>query len=252
MPTLPPPAAQDLNFVFADHLVLDESPTRDFYRELLRGLAHKNNNLLSVVHGFSSLILMNDVNEEVVQNVRQMRTSAEHSTELGQRILSASGCGRVSLSPLELQDFLPLASNRFRSLCSKRGVPFELLPTPELPAVMADNSKLIEILTELVKNGAEAAQDHENGSVAIEIPPLGTLSPLSSGRVDLVVRSHGTPIPEDKLPSVFNPFFTTKGSQYFGIGLTSVGVIAGQMKMRFGIASQDGSTTAWLAMPIAH
>ena len=48
------------SFFFADHLVLDESPTRDFYKTIFQGLIHKNNNVLGVIQGFSSLILMDD------------------------------------------------------------------------------------------------------------------------------------------------------------------------------------------------
>jgi len=51
MARTPAATPRQLNFLFADHLVLDESPTRDFYKEMLRGWAHKNNNVLAVVQG---------------------------------------------------------------------------------------------------------------------------------------------------------------------------------------------------------
>ena len=44
------------SFVFADHLVLDESPTRDFYKSVLQGLIHKNNNTLGVNGSPSELL----------------------------------------------------------------------------------------------------------------------------------------------------------------------------------------------------
>ena len=40
------PIIGNQHFLFADHLLLDDSPTRDFYKELLRGLAAESDSLL--------------------------------------------------------------------------------------------------------------------------------------------------------------------------------------------------------------
>ena len=45
-------------FLFADQFILEDSANADFYALLLKGLTHKLNNLLAVIQGFSSLILM--------------------------------------------------------------------------------------------------------------------------------------------------------------------------------------------------
>ncbi len=238
-------------FLFADHLILDESPTRDFYKELLRGLAHKNNNVLAVVQGFSSLILMSDdLDDNIRENIEQMRNSAQHSSSLSERILTAGGCVRMSPQPLSLDDFLPLMDGNLRSICEGKEVGFTLNIADGVPRITADTARLKEVLVELVKNGAEAAAGHADGHVQLDVLENGVLSPAKEKRVDMVLRNNGASIPEDKLPNVFKPFFTTKGSEYFGIGLTAAGVLAGQMKMRLGIASAGNLTTAWLSAPV--
>ena len=128
-------------FLFADHLVLDDSPTRDFYKELLRGLTHKNNNALAVVQGFSSLILMEKgIDADTAESVQHMRQAAQSSSELGERVLTAGGVARISKQRLQLEDFLPLLEERMRSICDSSGAILSLRLARALPARWARRS----------------------------------------------------------------------------------------------------------------
>lgn len=239
-------------FFFADHHVLDDSPTRDFYRLLMQGLVHKTNNMLGVIQGFSSLILMeDDLDEGVKENVEQMRESAVHSSELNKTILIASGCSRANCEPVNLSEILPYVEQNARAICAAQGVELKFQAGSDLPAVAADSNRLNEIVAELVKNAAEGAAEVDGGEVAIDILPPGAASPVEDGRVDLFIRNTGLDIAPDKLPQIFDAFFTTKDNSHSGIGLTMASVLAGQMGMRLGMRSAEGTTTAWLSMPTA-
>ena len=246
-------ATRKTQFLFADHLVLDESPTRDFYKELLRGLAHKNNNVLAVVQGFSSLILMgDDLDENTRESVQQMRDSATHSSTLSERILTAGGCSRISSQSLNLADFLPLMDDNLRGICDRKGVGFTTNISAAARPIIADTSRLKEVLVELVSNAAEAAAEDPAGHVQLDVMATGEWTPREEGRIDMVLRNNGPGIPEERLPEVYKPFYTSKGSEHFGIGLTTAGVLSGQMKMRLGIASEANLTTVWLSAPLAR
>ncbi|MBU6301466.1 MAG: HAMP domain-containing histidine kinase [Verrucomicrobia bacterium] len=242
--------APQLNFLFADHLVLEESPTRDFYKELLRGWAHKNNNALAVVQGFTSLILMNDhLEDNIVENVGQMRTSALHNSTLSERVLTAGGCNRITPQRLNLLEFLRLMESKLIEICRASGASMTVTLSDKALPVTADASRFKEVLFELVRNAAEAAG--KGGKVEFLVLAPGELSPFSEGRTDIVIRNSGPVIPEERLPQVFKPFMTTKGHDHFGLGLTIAAVLAGQMKIRLGLASGEGVTTAWLSAPVA-
>jgi len=49
-----------MQFYFPTSLNLGNEHSEGFHQELLRGLTHKLNNLLAVIQGFSSLILMTE------------------------------------------------------------------------------------------------------------------------------------------------------------------------------------------------
>lgn len=237
-------------FVFADHHILDESPTRDFYRILMQGLVHKTNNMLGVIQGFSSLILMeDDLDSGVKENVEQMRDSSVSSSELNKIILIAGGCSRISTEPMGLAETLPNIEQNARAICAAQGVELQFNARPELPSISADSTRLNEIIAELVKNAAEAAAEVDGGEVAIDVLPPGEVSPAAEGRVDLFVRNTGNDIPADKIYKSFEAFHTTKDNSHYGIGLTTASVLAGQMGMRLGLRSAEGTTTAWLSIP---
>ncbi|MCB1235034.1 MAG: HAMP domain-containing histidine kinase [Verrucomicrobiae bacterium] len=242
------------SFLFADHLVLDQSPTREFYRSLLQGLIHKNNNVLGVISGFSSLILMdNAISGSVRSNVEQMKDSAQNATDLARIILTSAGCARVSADRVSLKDFMVNAERNARALAEEAGVPIRVNVSPSLPPVTADVSKLGEVLTELTKNAVEAAASLPDGGgeVAIDVLPPGEASPIEDGRVDYFIRNSSENVSPEKLREWFVPFHTGKGGAHFGLGLTTAGVLAGQMGMRLGIRNTENTTTAWLSLPVA-
>ncbi len=238
-------------FVFADHLVLDESPTREFYRTVLQGLIHKNNNTLGVIQGYSSLILMDDPPKSVVENVEQMKTSSNQASELAKVILTAAGCARVKPEPTSLTDLLPHIEATAREKCQAAGVPLQFQAGENLPLVMADGNRLIELLGELIRNAAEAAAGVSGGEVAIDILPPGEASPAEEKRIDFFIRNSSVDLSPDQIREAFEPFEGNKSNDHYGLGLTTAGVLAGQMNMRLGLRNAEGTTTAWLSLPAA-
>jgi len=237
-------------FFFADHLILDDSPTRDFYKSVLQGLIHKNNNVFGVIQGFSSLILMDEVPDLMRENVEQMRDSSINASDLARIILTTAGCARVSTETISLSDLLPHIEYSARDKCERAGVPLEFnARAGDLPMITADGGRLSELLGELIKNAAEAAADVPGGEVAIDVLPPGDASPAEDGCIDIFIRNSSKDLSDEDIRGAFVPFQGDKGSDHYGIGLTTAGVLAGQMGMRFGLRCADGTTTAWLSLP---
>jgi len=236
-------------FVFADKYVITDPANAEFYRLILRGMTHKLNNLLAVIQGFSSLIMMNDDLEEgIAENLTHMKDAAISASALSERVLPAGGCSTTTLQPLKLNDFLHMVSDGLREPCKKLDVPFHLNAAADIPAVSADSGRLKEIMMELLQNAAEAAGPNK-GEVALDILPPGKAS--TNGAVDIFVRNTGSQIPEEKLEEIFKPFHSTKESSHLGVGLTTAAMLANQMGMRLGVNSENNITTFWLSVPTA-
>jgi len=103
-----------------------------------------------------------------------------------------------------------------REQLSTRGVILELTIEPDLPNVLVDEGQVRQCLLNLVRNAADAAEAVGGGTVEI---CAGRAE--EAGFAEVRVRDFGTGIPEDQLPKVFDPFFSTKvGGTGLGLALT--------------------------------
>ncbi len=240
-----------MQFAFPTNLNLGPESSEGYHPELLRGLTHKLNNLLAVIQGFSSLVLMNeDLDPGVMENVQHIREASVNVSSLSERIRSAGGCAKVSLQPINAGDYLSAIDGSIREPFTKAGVQFEVEVQPGLPSILVDPSKFKDIMVELVKNAAEAAQKG-NGRALVKICGPGVITPAEQRRVDILVSNTGSQIAPDKLQEIFRPFTGTKNSNHLGLGLTIAAMLAHQMNLQLGAGSENNTTTFWLSCPVA-
>lgn len=245
-PSYPNPA----DYHFASTPDLGDGPARQYYEKLFRGLAHKLNNQTSVVHGFSSLLLMQDnLDSGVRDNISHMKEASNQMTALMSRVLVLAGCGRPALQRVQLGEFLSMMERPTRELMQGLGVPFTVNIAKDLPSILADPSRLRELVFELLRNGGEAAAAAGNGQVAFDVFAPGQTSPLESPHVDIFIRNSGQTIAPEKIATAFEPFHGTKGSDHFGLGLPTAAMITRNLGGKLGIRSHDGTTTVWLSLP---
>jgi signal transduction histidine kinase len=240
-----------MHFVFPTNLEPSQEQSEGFHQELLRGLTHKLNNLLAVIQGFSSLILMtDDLDAGVAENMQHIREACVGVTGLSERIRAAGGCAKVTPQSLNLNDYLSMVENSLSEPFNKLGVAFEMDIQPGLPPILVDPSKFKEILIELLRNAAEAAQKG-GGRAMLKICGPGVITPESERRVDVLVSNTGSQIAPEKLSDVFRPFHGSKNSHHLGLGLTIATMLSHQMKIQVGVASENNTTTFWLSCPVA-
>ncbi len=239
-----------MQFAFPTSLNLSpEIGGEGFHQELLRGLTHKLNNLLAVIQGFSSLILMNDdLDPGVQENMQHIREASVNVTSLSERIRSAGGCAKISAQPLNLNEYLNVVEAAIKEPFSKLNVPFHLEINPGLPQIMVDPTKFKDVLLELLKNAAEAAAKG-NGQAILRICGPGVITPPEQRRVDVLVSNTGSQIAPDKLQDIFRPFHGSKNSNHLGLGLTIAAMLSHQMSLQLGVGSEQNTTTFWLSCP---
>jgi two-component system nitrogen regulation sensor histidine kinase NtrY len=92
----------------------------------------------------------------------------------------------------------------------------ELVPTAGLPQVRADKDQLVQVLTNLVQNGLDAAS-----AVRPDPRVVVTVGPLDRERVRVVVRDNGPGVSDEMMPRLFTPYATTK-EKGTGLGLAIV------------------------------
>jgi C4-dicarboxylate-specific signal transduction histidine kinase len=95
---------------------------------------------------------------------------------------------------------------------------------PDRPVwVLADATRLDQVLVNLISNAIDAMEDGAGRCVTIDV---------SEGRdhVEIAVRDNGRGIPDQQVPRLFEPFFTTKEpGKGLGLGLTISSTIAREL-----------------------
>ncbi len=120
-----------------------------------------------------------------------------------------------------------------------------------LPLVPASADQLKQVFLNLILNAQEAMPEGGTLYVTTRLSRENDAEFLSGHYVLVQVRDTGTGIPEDKLPHIFEPFYSTKGeTKGTGLGLwVSLGIVQnhdGQIKVR----SRPGrGTTFTVALP---
>ena len=178
---------------------------------LAGGIAHDFNNLLQAIMGNISLSKMySDPAGKTYDLLEKAEQASEQARELSYRLLTFSKGGEPLKQILSLEKLL-VESVTFSLSGSNISPRFEL--SDSLYTVRGDESQIKQVINNIVTNAREAM--HEGGVLTLTANNviLGAKDslPLKEGRyLHIVFRDQGIGIPEENLPRIFDPYFSTK------------------------------------------
>jgi histidine kinase len=123
----------------------------------------------------------------------------------------------------------------------------------KLPPILARNTRIEQVIFNLLTNALDALIQRQKTQSAIDKPAIRICSFLEKDRVTLTVSDNGAGIAKDALDKVFEPFFTTKevGSG-MGLGLS---ITYGTVKDYNGVidiqSAEGEGTTVKMQFPCA-
>ena len=204
---------------------------------LAGGVAHDFNNILTVVLGFSELLMMKKEKEDPdYPDLQEIAQAARNGADLVKRLLAFSRKAESKPRPMNLNHQVEqLQKVLSRTLPKMIGI--ELKLTNDLRKINADPTQMDQILMNLAVNARDAMR--EKGKLTIETANV-TLDEeyckLQMGTkpgeyVLLSVSDDGHGMDKETLKHIFEPFFTTKAHREgTGLGLAMV----------YGIVQQHG------------
>jgi two-component system, cell cycle sensor histidine kinase and response regulator CckA len=210
---------------------------------LAGGIAHDFNNLLYVVLGNLDMA-REDVPEysEAHRFLEESEKAAQRAVHLVRQMLAYSGKGQFLVSHIDIGDLIRDNVRELQiAVSGKARLTLDL--APDLPPVKGDARQLLQLLTNLVINAAEACEQ-DGGNVAIAtsartcdrgymsetIPDIfiSSEAPLAPAPFVVIdVTDDGPGMGPDTKKRIFEPFFTTK-FQGRGLGLAAaMGIVRG-------------------------
>ncbi len=205
--------------------------------QLAGGVAHDFNNLLTAISGHCDLLLLrHDQGDSDFGDLIQINQNANRAAALVSQLLAFSRKQTLQPQILDLRDTLSDLTHLLNRLVGET-VTLTLSHDPILQPIRADKRQLEQVLMNLVVNARDAMPN--GGEIRIETEVISLQTTLKRDRatvpvgdyVTVCVSDKGVGIAPDRLPKVFEPFYTTKRTgEGTGLGLSTV----------YGIVKQSG------------
>ena len=135
----------------------------------------------------------------------------------------------------------------FSQLLRERGIELQLDLPGTLPEVRVDPMQLEQALVEIVSNALDAMPSGGRLRIAASVDGPGA----AAGYVTIEIADTGPGIPDHVLPSVCEPFFTTR-QEGTGLGLAIAKRYVEQNGGRLEITSRPGATSVRVRLPAAQ
>lgn len=216
---------------------------------LAGGIAHDFNNLLTTIVGNISLVKMQMApNEKSYGRLEDAESACLRASTLTKQLITFSRGGK----PIRYKVFLGQLVRDEAAFCLEGTKTTFMFDEPGgLWETKADEGQLRQALDSIIRNASEAMQNSGQLTVKAANTTVNTTPalPLKEGRyVHLLFSDTGVGIPEENLPKIFDPYFTTKemGSQKgMGLGLAIAYSIITSHEGAITVESQEGMGTTF-------
>jgi len=185
---------------------------------ILRTVAHDLRNPIGGIASLTSVLLLDDLNEEQKELLGLIKETSNNSLELINEILEVTNNGTSQLNK-ELVDINSLLTRsvellRFKAAEKEQAIKLTVLDEPE--NLLISREKIWRVISNLITN-------------AIKFSPVGGTihvgASVNKNELRISVKDTGIGIPEDVQDKVFNMFTEAKrpgtaGEKSFGLGLS--------------------------------
>ena len=212
--------------------------------ELTSTTTHEFNNVLTTIINYAKLGLRHKDEPSRTKAFDKILTAANKAAKITNTILAAAKNRKKELEPTNfvalIEDSLLLLEREM----NKYRITVEKSFADKLPEIMADGNQIQQVILNLLINARQAMPG--GGRLVLKMSYNE-----ENEMIDFVVRDFGCGIPQDKLPRIFEPFYTTKsgpdesGKGGTGLGLASCRTIIEQHQGLIRVESTEGKGTAF-------
>ena len=220
---------------------------------LAGGIAHDFNNILSVIIGYTELILLNgNVAEDVRQNLKEIFNASKHARDMVKQILAFSRQSKQEPKPIQVAHIVKEAIKMLRASLPTT-ISIQQHIEKDTGIIEADPTQIHQVLMNLCTNAAHAMNGKDGvmqislKNVELDLSGPEMVPDLNPGPyLKLSVSDTGHGIAPDANDKIFDPYFTTKKKEEgTGLGLAVVQGIVNSYKGAVTFDSEVGQGTTF-------
>ncbi|MBL7178997.1 MAG: PAS domain S-box protein [Desulfobacterales bacterium] len=216
--------------------------------KLAAGVAHQLNNPLGGIILFTKLILEEyDLPDGARQDLNRVVKDAERCRDTVKELLEFTRQTRHLLQPHDINQAISRTLFLLKNQALFQNIKIENDLDATLPLVPSDIQQLNHLFMNIILNAAQAMEGHGKLTIKNYLLPEGN-------KIGIEIADTGPGIPEDILPHIFEPFYTTKNEgEGTGLGLSLVYSIVENHGGHIKVTSKPGEgTTFIIEMPLEH
>ncbi len=193
-------------------------------------IAHEVNNPLAIIKNYFKIFELKFTHSSTLkEDLISLNDEINHISNIVQQLNNFAPSDKKEREKIDLNSLLAgLTKILSKSILYSSKIQIHFTPDPDLPPVVAYADEIKQVITNLVKNAAEAIQ--EDGNIYIEAHRKDSVNEttasdrmhLSRQSVEITIRDDGPGIAEEIASNLFDPFISTKGTGNSGLGLSIV------------------------------
>ncbi len=245
-------------------MIMDVTEEREFEKRLLQseklkamgvmaaGIAHDFNNVLAIINGYAQLLQSGCAgNEEMLNGLRTICRAVKDGTETVRRMSEFNRMEKdtykfVSVNMVEMvKQAVDFSKPKWKDLAHARGATYnlDLEGLNSVPDVLGKPSELREVITNMINNAIDAMPG--GGRIAFR-------TWNEDNTVCASISDSGSGMSKETRMRIFDPFYSTKGVEGSGLGMSVVYGIIGKHGGRIDLESQTGKGTIFIIrLPVA-
>lgn len=188
---------------------------------LARGIAHEYNNILTSTLGYISLAkVVTGEEHKIFPSLEKAEDAGLRAKEISYRLLTFAKGGEPQKRKESIVNILEQAAHH---ILKSTPISTDWHIDDDLWPVMFDAQQVCLAVSNIIQNAVEAVDN--KGNIEIKVKnfrvPAKKSSIIKRGNyVKITVTDQGSGIPDEYLPKIFDPYFTTK-EKAEGMGLTT-------------------------------
>ena len=214
---------------------------------MIGGVAHELNNPLTSILGVSELLQDTETNETARKQLAMLQQQARRAADIVQNLTYFSRPPAPGKSAINLTEIVERTLNLHAYSLRKNNITVDFLKEAGVPLALGDPHQLMQVFLNLIVNAEQAIREaRDRGTLRIRLGRTGNSAWVS-------FHDDGPGIPKENLPSIFDPFYTTKRpGRGTGLGLS---ICKSVMKEHNGSVeaanSPDGGAVFTVTLPMA-
>ncbi|MEM6708586.1 MAG: HAMP domain-containing sensor histidine kinase [Pseudomonadota bacterium] len=222
---------------------------REREEKRLREIVHEANNPLSIVNNYLHILELRAGSEpQTLEQLRLISREIKRATEVMQSVRDvpkaiAAEAQTARLVPVDfdLNHLLRQVAEVHRGLASEQGAGIGVNLDRGVLMVCTDEQRLIQILSNLIKNALEAISPGD----AVRLSTLGGVYREGREGFEVIVEDSGPGLSRAVLERLYEPKQSTKGSGHAGLGLHIVHRLVREIDASIDVRTSAGQGTAF-------